>query len=298
MMTLSKPAKRALTLEEWAALRARWEGAAEPGFTALAAEALAAWGVAITRQGIADMAKRRGWCKGASLSMPLAATAGLRCTTPVQAQKSQVDAQVLAQVPQVPQAAQVQSSEVADELIEAGATLQGHSAPKRGRPSKYLPSYCEDILAYFDKEPFTEVDVPQPNGLVKRQRMATDPPTLSGFAKSIGVSVDTLGRWATEVLVDGGMKHGDFAEAYARAREMQEALIIRGGLLGLYEPRTAQAALKNLHGWQDQPERKVAVSAISREELDRIYGTAMAASRARMQALMEERAHLRGERVE
>ena len=285
---MNSPDKRPLTPEEWAALRARWEGATEPGFTALAAEVLTAWGVVITRQGIADMAKRRGWTKTGQPSEPLVVTKPSTAGTDPRTAGAQVEgqaAQVLAQVTQVAQAPEVADEVVVDELDQ-------HGPIKRGRPTKFRPDFATMIEAHFDKEPFTEVDVPQPSGLVKRQRMASDLPTLSSFAKLIGVSVDTLGRWATEVLAGGGMKHPDFAEAYARAREMQEALIVRGGLLGLYEPRTVQAALKNLHGWQDQPARKVAVAAIDKNELDRIYGQAMLRSRERTQALRAERAHL------
>ena len=67
---------------------------------------------------------------------------------------------------------------------------------------------------------------------------------------------------------------------------------VRGGLLGIYDPRVVQTALKNLHGWQDQPARKVAVAQVSKEELERRFGDRMAASRARMQEVLEERADL------
>ena len=172
------------------------------------------------------------------------------------------------------------------------------SAAKRGRPSKFEPRFADEILAYFDKEPFTEVDVPQPTGLVKRQRMATMPPMLADFAKLIGVSLDSVNRWATEVTAEtGGLKHPDFADAYARARELQESLIVRGGLLGIYDPRVVQTALKNLHGWQDQPARKVAVAQVSKDELDRRFGDRMLASRKRMQEILDERADLLGQSI-
>lgn len=289
---MNRPNKHPLTPEEWAALRARWEGAAEPGFTALAAEVLTSWGLVITRQGIADIAKRRGWAKTGQPSEPLVVTRHSTAGTDPRTAGAQVEgqaAQVLAQVPQV------RVHEVADEVIEAEEPKAHPGAAKRGRPSKFEPRFADEILAFFDKEPFTTEDVPQPNGMVKRQRMATDPPMLAGFAKSIGVSLDSVNRWATEVTAEtGGLLHPDFADAYARARELQESLIVRGGLLGLYDPRVVQTALKNLHGWQDQPARKVAVAQISKDELDRRYGERMLASRMRMQALMEERADILG----
>lgn len=248
----SKPERRPLTPEQWETLRRRWEGSSRDGFDWLAKEARQAWGRSPSRQGLSDMAKRKGWEKGGAPSEPLAQVAG---------ELAQVGGEL----------AQVLDP---DDEPERGpeATEARFDRPGVGRPTKYRPEFAQQILTYFDKQPYTEVDVPQPSGLVKRQRMATDPPMLSDFARSIGVSVKTLNRWAVDINVEtGNPKHPDFVEAYARAREMQESLIARGGLLHLYDPRVAQFALKNLAGWADQPARTSEVAPISKEELEATY---------------------------
>ena len=163
-----------------------------------------------------------------------------------------------------------------------------------GRPSLYRPEYDAMIVAYFDREPFEEVDIEQPNGLVKRQRMATDPPMLAGFAKSIAASRETVNRWATDVGLDGRPRYPGFADAYARARELNESMLARGAMLGLYEPRFSGFVMKNLYGWQDQPARAVAVAPVSAEELDRLYGSRMKAAHDRQAAILAERRLLLG----
>ena len=45
-----------------------------------------------------------------------------------------------------------------------------------------------------------------------------------------------------------------FAYAYARAKDAQESLLVEGGMTGVYEPRFAVFAAKNLAGWKDQVE--------------------------------------------
>lgn len=64
--------KRRLTPDEWAKVRRRWEGSPMEGFDWLAKEISAAWGVDISRQAVADQAKRKGWEKGGDASEPLA----------------------------------------------------------------------------------------------------------------------------------------------------------------------------------------------------------------------------------
>jgi hypothetical protein len=119
--------------------------------------------------------------------------------------------------------------------------------------------------------------------------MATDPPMLADFAKTIDVSVRTLNRWAVEVDESGNPRHPDFVEAYTRARELQEATLARGATLGLYDARFVQFALKNLAGWADQPVKASEVAPISTEELERLYLSKMRAAHERQAQVRAER---------
>jgi hypothetical protein len=161
-----------------------------------------------------------------------------------------------------------------------------------GEPPVYRPEYDQMILDYFNKEPFTDIEVPQGNGTVRVQRMATDPPMLANFSHSIGVSMSTVNRWATQLDVEGRFVHPSFAAAYARAREMNESMFSRGASLGAYDPRFVQFILKNLYGWQDQPQKAADVVMPSKAELEERYIKVMEAARAKRAAVLAERAHL------
>jgi hypothetical protein len=284
---MGRPSK--LTAEQWAAARRRWEGTDKAGFAWLREEVLAAFGDAPSRPAMQQMAAQQGWVKGGDPSEPLKPAEGQkRATSPAKAPppaKKVTRAVEKATPPQPPKVTQPEDppGEVADEVVDTPPTEQKRGP---GRPTKYQPAFAREILDFFSKEPYTEVDVPQPSGLVKRQRMATDPPMLATFAKSIGVSVRTLNRWAIEVDDDTGkVRHPEFAEAFARAREFLEALLVRGGVLGLYDPRVVQFALKNLAGWADQPARASEVAPISKEELEATYIRDMEEAHASQDAL-------------
>ena len=258
-----------LSPEQWAATRRRWEGCDAPGFDWLAPEVVAAFGIPVTRQGVSVRAKRDGWKKGGKPSKPLAVVAQ-------QAKPGVAQRAVVAQ-----QAAQV---------VDLPEKPPGYAGT--GRPSLYRSEYDDLIVTYFNHEPYTEHKVEQPNGLVKLQRMATDPPMLAGFAKSIGVSRDAVNAWATIVGTDGRPKYPSFADSYASARDLNESMLARGGLLGLYEPRFSSFVMKNLYGWADQPARAVVVAPVAAEELDRLYGDRMKAAYDRKMVMRAERAHL------
>ncbi len=273
----------ALTAEQWSVVRRRWEGCDRAGFDWLAKEIAGAFpGVRISRQGVSVRAAREGWEKGGEPSQPLAA--------PVAQQRALV-AQQGAYVAQQASSADAPHLETASEVIEPPPALPQHRGP--GRPTSYRPEFAERIVAFFDVQPFEDIPVPQPSGLVKLQRMPVDLPMLATFAKSIGVSLSSVNRWATAINADGGPTYPDFAAAYARARELHEAFIVRASAQGAYEPRTCMFLLKNVHGWQDQPAPKVDQAAVSKEALDRLFGERMEAARQRAMAVLQERRELR-----
>lgn len=124
---------------------------------------------------------------------------------------------------------------------------------KAGRPSKYDPKYCNEILKYFAKKPMKKrkKKILHQNGSLKSEEIVLVPqllPTFNGFAAKIGVSRDTLLEWC---------KHPEFSDAYARAREMQEEILIENALMGLYNPQFAQFFAKNNLGYKDRQEMSV-----------------------------------------
>lgn len=278
-----------LTPEQWELARRRWEGAEKDGFAWLSREIEAAWGVSVLRKSLEQMARAKGWEKGAE---PLPELPKMAPTT-----GGNIPAEASGNIPakgkiprKAPKAAE--PPEVADEVVD-GAPAAPPAPRQRGRPTLYRPEFADLLVDFFTKDPYTIVDVAQPSGLVKQQRMATDPPMLQDFAESIGVSKETVDNWATAIDSEGKPRHPEFFEAYTRARARQEALFSRAGMLGLYEPRFLSMVMKNLCGWQDQPAPKVEHALVSKDELDRRFGQKMEAARVRQMAVLEERRQLR-----
>lgn len=115
-----------------------------------------------------------------------------------------------------------------------------------GRPTKYKPEYCAEIIRYFNREPY-QIEGTGKNEQgedVGGKRVANDLPFFSGFATKIGVCVDTLIEW-TKV-------YPDFSEAYKKAKEMQEQIWATNSLYGLYNPAFTIFLGKNVFKWQDK----------------------------------------------
>jgi hypothetical protein len=111
---------------------------------------------------------------------------------------------------------------------------------KGGRPTKYKPEYCEEIIRCFNQRP-------------TRKRAgkteANPPPLFIRFAIKIGVHYDTLQEWRKQ--------HIEFSEAYKKAKKIQEAIMIEGAISGHYAPAFAIFAMKNMHAWRDKREHIV-----------------------------------------
>lgn len=128
-----------------------------------------------------------------------------------------------------------------------------------GRPTAYKPEYCDLIIAHFDKEPFT-TNFDEASG--KTYRSAILLPTLTNFARTIGVSRATIYNWAEE--------HPEFLDAIKRAQELQEEVLMQNGLFGAYDKTFAIFTAKNICGWKDKQdiEHSGSIGSISDSELD------------------------------
>ena len=102
----------------------------------------------------------------------------------------------------------------------------------RGRPTKYLPKYCQQIIDYFTVEPLDA------NG------DAVAPPYIQEFCLSIGINKSTLQEWVS--------KYPDFSNAYRIAKEKQRQLMVTLALQGHYNASFTWRAMMNMHGWRDK----------------------------------------------
>ena len=119
--------------------------------------------------------------------------------------------------------------------------------PINGRPTKYKVQYCEEIITFFDQEPYSVVEDDDGNVMVsangKPVFKACPLPTFEHFAQSIGVHVDTLHEWAD--------KHPKFSESKKRASQCQKNILIQNGLTGGYNNTFSIFIAKSCLGMRD-----------------------------------------------
>lgn len=185
---------------------------------------------------------------------------------------------------------------------KADAPTQEESQAVMGRPTLYKDEYREQLIAYFNiaVERIEVIEVPtgktdgegKPIMTTEHKPVLNTFPTLTRFAASIGVTRETLHDWATAKNPDGTLRRPDFSYAYTRAKDLQESLIIEGGMAGLYDTRFAGLAAKNLIGWRDQVDTKVeaTVTNASKEDLEAIYRKRMAEMEANRKAVIARQA--------
>lgn len=124
---------------------------------------------------------------------------------------------------------------------------------KRGRPTKYDPKYCREIIAYFKSAPKTklwvksEKIITKSNGTTETFKeygiLPGDLPTIEKFAMSIKVDDDTLERWAD--------KFKGFCGAYNKAKKLEKQFLVDNGLGGLYPPASFIFVAKNVTELKD-----------------------------------------------
>lgn len=140
-----------------------------------------------------------------------------------------------------------------------------------GRPSKYDPKYCDELIEYFTKARSKLDWATGTRGLLF--------PTLQGFAANIGVHLETLTNWARA--------NPEFFEARKRAEAIQHALLVEGALADVFPGAPAIFAMKNLMKWRDkadinvggqddegQPVKTIAVEKLTKDEREQALGLA------------------------
>lgn len=101
---------------------------------------------------------------------------------------------------------------------------------KMGTPTKYKSEYCDSIIEFFR------------GGDVEY-------PTFERFADSINVCVDTLQEWKKV--------HKNFSASYNRAKNIQKAKLIEGGMVGKFNSQFAKFVAINCHGMTEKQELNI-----------------------------------------
>jgi len=118
-----------------------------------------------------------------------------------------------------------------------------------GRPTKYKPEYCQELIEFFDREPYRPLVVDGVALTDKNGRAVFTPcefPTFERFAYKIGVHRETLRNWCD--------KYPDFFAAYKKAEMLQKDILIQNGLMGQYEKTFAIFTAKNVTDMRDKQE--------------------------------------------
>ena len=127
---------------------------------------------------------------------------------------------------------------------------------KGGRPTKYKKKYCQELIEFFDIEPYEDIKVPhyQPNGKTIKwndfKRMPNKLPTLVGFARHIDVCYATLFNWMDNKHASF---HQEFLDIVTRiGKALQKEHLIQNGLQGLYNPQAFKFVAVNITDMVDK----------------------------------------------
>lgn len=126
---------------------------------------------------------------------------------------------------------------------------------RKDRKLKFQKRYVGMLLKYFDVQPYTNAvrirTFKDGSSIEEPFRVANDLPLLAGFAKKIGVHRETVRNWSTQVDEEGKLIHPEFADAYKRAKDSQEVVLVTNGLHGLYSGNSWIFTAKNILKWRD-----------------------------------------------
>lgn len=117
-------------------------------------------------------------------------------------------------------------------------TLRYNYTKKTGRPSKYDPSFNDELDKY----------------LATTGKEQTSLPTIQGFALWLGVDSDTLGNWANTKDEKGELIYPDFFGTLKRLKEIQAQQLIDDGIYGGKEVNATivKLLLQNNHGMKER----------------------------------------------
>jgi len=127
----------------------------------------------------------------------------------------------------------------------------------RGRSTKYEPRYCDEIIEFFNQEPYDIVKLPhyQKDGKTLKwtdyKREPKKLPTLIQFANHIGVCIKTIYNWIDN---KSGSYQDEFLRAFTCAKKLQKDFLIQAALMGLYNPIFAKFTAINLTDMRDLQE--------------------------------------------
>lgn len=123
-----------------------------------------------------------------------------------------------------------------------------------GRPTKYRPEYCEDIIRFFSRPLYikkTERKNIDGEWVEVEHEVPNETPFLIDWTEKIGVAHDAPYEWAKV--------HPEFSAAYYRAKKKQERFLVELGIKGDHNGFMTFQTLKNVSGWREEQHLKQTV---------------------------------------
>jgi len=123
-------------------------------------------------------------------------------------------------------------------------------AIKKSKPKKdflnqkIMDKFCDDMLHYFDIEPYREIESESAKGTKYTKFIANRLPTIEGFARTQGISSDKIRSYAD--------KYPEVLEAMLRCYDMMYDMLLNNSLMGMYDSSSAVFAQKNLLKFSDK----------------------------------------------
>lgn len=121
-----------------------------------------------------------------------------------------------------------------------------------GRPTKYDPSLCVDLIDFFNRPLYKKkiqrvlIDGEWTD---KEVEVANDSPWLIDWCMKHDICVDTPSNWAK--------KFPEFFLAYNKAKLLQERFFAELGIKGEHNGFMTFQTLKNVSGWRDKHETDI-----------------------------------------
>lgn len=144
-----------------------------------------------------------------------------------------------------------------------------------GRPSKYKPEFCEEMIKYFSVDAYRKETMEKSteyfkDGVKKKESekfklVPNKLPTFFNFARSIGVSTEAILRWkearigrleksAVDKKDNRLFKYPQFRGAYNDVKQLQKEFLMELGLAGASPPASFIFVAKNITDMRDKIE--------------------------------------------
>jgi hypothetical protein len=148
---------------------------------------------------------------------------------------------------------------------------------RMGRPTSYRSEFPEMMYDFFNKPAFEDRHIYNNQGEKVMATVATPYLSLASFAVYIGVTTETIRKWATETLDNGQLRYPEFSSTYHHVKQIQASNLVQNGATGAYKENFAKFLAINNHGYKERIIQDISVTSVGVETIDSETSTKKAA---------------------